>query len=114
MSEIVFKENLSYLRKLNNLSQAELGRELGCSRSCINKWESGARTPIVEDAIKVAKYFNISLENLLCDDLSSFTKSLLNSKDELKLIELFRNLTDEQKEKLFNLLQNTILDVDKD
>jgi DNA-binding XRE family transcriptional regulator len=69
MSEIVFKENLSYLRKLNNLSQAELGRELGCSRSCINKWESGARIPIVEDAIKVAEMLLLQKKPLLVSGL---------------------------------------------
>ncbi|GEM_PF-2274856 len=104
MSNLFFKENLLYLRKQKNQSQTELGKALGVTRHAISKWENGERMPIIEDAQNIAKYFDISLENLLCDDLSSITETLLITGKELELIKIYRELTNNQKEALFTML----------
>jgi transcriptional regulator with XRE-family HTH domain len=104
MSNLFFKENLLYLRKQKNQSQTELGKALGVTRHAISKWENGERMPIIEDAQNIAKYFDISLENLLCDDLSSITETLLITGKELELIKIYRELTNNQKEALFTMI----------
>ncbi len=68
--KLYFKENLYYLRTTNNLSQLELAKLLGVSRSAITRWEQGVRMPIVDAAVIIAKYFNVSLDELLTEDLS--------------------------------------------
>lgn len=68
--KLYFKENLYYLRTTNNLSQLELAKLLGVSRSAITRWEQGVRIPIVDAAVIIAKYFNVSLDELLTEDLS--------------------------------------------
>lgn len=37
----MFCENLSYLRKMNKLSQEELAERLDVSRQTLSKWETG-------------------------------------------------------------------------
>ena len=56
---------LKTLRKNKNLSQAGLGIALGISRSQISNWELGRRQLTIEDAIRIAKYFNISLDEFV-------------------------------------------------
>ena len=58
-------ESLKRLRKKKNLSQAGLGIALGVSRGKISNWELGRRNITIKYAMKVAKYFNISLEELI-------------------------------------------------
>lgn len=63
------KNNVVYgikaLRKRRNLSQATLGRALGISRSKVSSWELGRRELSLKDAIKVANYFNVTLDYLV-------------------------------------------------
>ena len=47
---------IRFLRKDRNLSQAQLGKALGVSRSKISSWEMGRRELSVKDAVKVANY----------------------------------------------------------
>lgn len=56
---------IRFLRKNRNLSQATLGRALGVSRSKISSWELGRRELSLKDAIKVANYFNVTLDYLV-------------------------------------------------
>ena len=63
-----FASNLKYLRLQNNLTQEELGKRLGKDYSTIGKWENGTRSPIMEDVIKIAEYFNINLSELIASN----------------------------------------------
>ena len=58
-------QGVKYLRKSRNLSQAMLGRAIGVSRSKISSWELGRRELSVKDAVKVANFFQVSLDDLV-------------------------------------------------
>lgn len=58
------KQSLAKLRRANNLTQRQLAAELGLSPSSIALYELGLRTPSLQTASKIAKYFNISLDDM--------------------------------------------------
>ena len=60
-----FSENLECLRKQKNLTQLDLAKKLNKDYTTIGKWEKGERTPKLNDVIKIAEYFNLSLDNLV-------------------------------------------------
>lgn len=62
----IFAERLKELRLEKHLSHAELAKELGfiVTKSAIGHWENGIRTPSLEAAAAVAKYFGVSLDYL--------------------------------------------------
>lgn len=60
-----FAEKLQYLRKLNNLTQEELGKQLGVTGSNVNRYEKGLSFPKLPTVVKIAKIFQISLDSLL-------------------------------------------------
>ena len=61
-----FGKILKELREDRKMSQAELGKALGYkSHSIIAQWESGRRYPSIENLIPIAKYFNVSLDELV-------------------------------------------------
>jgi len=52
--------------KEHNISQPELAKELGCSKSTINRFISGAKGTLThEQVLKIARLFNVSTDFLL-------------------------------------------------
>jgi transcriptional regulator with XRE-family HTH domain len=57
-------ENIRKLRIERNISQTELANIVGCSDKTISAWENDTRIPRNLTLIKMADYFNISLDFL--------------------------------------------------
>ncbi|MCI9562083.1 MAG: helix-turn-helix transcriptional regulator [Clostridia bacterium] len=53
---------IKQLRKNKNLSQAELGKNLGFSARTISDWESGNTEPNISTIKALVKFFDISYE----------------------------------------------------
>ena len=58
-------ERLSDLRKDRNLTQKELAKVLGISENSVSLYERNINTPDDQLKVKIAKYFNVSLDYLL-------------------------------------------------
>lgn len=69
----MFKDNLKKLRKENKVTQVELATHLGFYHSAVVKWESGQCEPSFDTLIKIAQYFNVSVDYLLGIENSVFT-----------------------------------------
>ncbi len=64
----MFKDKLKSLRKEHNLTQVELADKLFVSRSLIARWEYGDVFPTLDNIGKIASFFNIPINDLLCDE----------------------------------------------
>ena len=60
-----FNEKLQELRKQKGLTQEELAEKLYVSRTAISKWESGRGYPNIESLKAIAKFFSVTVEELL-------------------------------------------------
>ena len=60
-----FAENLKKLRKNKGVHQKEISKQLGISVSGYSLYETGQREPDIEKLIKLADYFNITIDELL-------------------------------------------------
>ena len=58
-------EKLQQLRKQKNLTQEELAEALYVSRTAISKWESGRGYPNIDSLKAIAKFFSLSIDDLL-------------------------------------------------
>ena len=65
MSDNIFKNNLKMLRVERGLGQVELSQKLGLSKGIISLWENGLREPSMTSLIMLAKFFNVSVENVV-------------------------------------------------
>jgi len=59
---------LKELRKLRHWSQSELARNLGVSRQAVNGFESGKFDPSLEMAFKLARLFDVAIEDIFIDE----------------------------------------------
>lgn len=60
-----FNVRLRYLRRMRNITQRELAKQLSYGSSAISNYESGKNEPSIEDLIKLARYFNVSVGYLI-------------------------------------------------
>lgn len=63
-----FNEKLQELRKNKKLTQEELAEDLYVSRTAISKWESGRGYPNIDSLKEIAKYFSVTIDELLSGD----------------------------------------------
>ena len=65
-------KNLDYLLRVNNLTRAQLSRELNIPPSTINTWFSkGCENISLRFLIKLSEYFGVSIDDLVHRDLES-------------------------------------------
>ena len=82
-----FKEILISLRVKKGWKQYELADKLGISRQAISKWEVGLCKPDLDNFIKLASLFNVSLDYLAGNNLNQYL--IKHGKNKIKLT--FRN-----------------------
>ena len=58
-------KRLKELRKANNLVQADVAKIVGVQKPAVSMYESGKHEPSDEIKVKLAKFFNVSLDYLL-------------------------------------------------
>lgn len=56
---------LRELRKAHGISQLKLSLELNMSQNTISRYETGEREPGINELIKIADYFNVSVDYLI-------------------------------------------------
>ena len=96
-------EKIITLRKRDNLSQADLAKKIGASRTIVGNYERNANTPSIEMILKIAKVFDVSVDYIIGEGtMSRFDK------DVLKRIEDIEKLDEDTKSKLFFLIDNVI------
>ena len=65
MKDYEFGTKIYELRKAESLSQNKLAELLNISNKAVSKWENGNSKPSIEQLLKLAKIFNVSLEDLV-------------------------------------------------
>ena len=61
----MFEQRLYRLRKERGISQEELADIVGVSRQAVQKWESGASQPNMDNLVAISTYFGVTLDYLL-------------------------------------------------
>lgn len=105
----IFKE----LRLEKKLSQEKIAEDLEISQPLIAKWESHQSTPSPEMLDYIADYFNVSVDYLIG---RSKYKNLEADNSELDnvLFSKAKDLTDDEKKTIINVINAIKKDIDKD
>lgn len=99
---------LKELMKERRLTQNDLADILNVSRASIYKYQQGKAEPNIETLIKIADYFDVSLD-YLCGRQNSnviFVDSL--TKEQKKIVSLVRGLTHDQSLLVLGYLSNML------
>ena len=65
MKDNIFGNKLKEFRIEKGLSQQKLGTLLGFCNQTISFWENGSREPDLDTLLKISKFFEVPVEELL-------------------------------------------------
>ena len=89
-----FNEKLQELRKQKGLTQEELATSLYVSRTAISKWESGRGYPNIESLKAIAKFFSVTVDELLSSGEALTIAEEENKRKEKHFCDLLYGLLD--------------------
>ncbi|MEI3337600.1 MAG: helix-turn-helix transcriptional regulator [Clostridium sp.] len=97
----MINKRIRELRIEKELTQEDIAKMLNKSTNNISQYETGKRQPDINTIIKIAEYFNVSIDYLmgrtetreLADDF--IKKNLKLTDDEKKILSQYRNLNKE-------------------
>lgn len=97
---------ISQLRKHKSLSQADLAKAIGVSRTIVGNYERSANMPSVDVLLKLANTFNVSVDFLIGEgQMASYDKEVLRRIDDIE------GLDSATRDKLFFLIDNVLQNV---
>ena len=89
-------ERIKHLREHKGMTQADLAKQLGITRSSVNAWEMGISVPSTQYIVELAGIFKVSTDYLLgVDNSVSVSVAGLTEKD----IRIVHSLISHLKEK---------------
>ena len=105
--ENMFSKNIKYLLDSGKLTVNTILKITGHnSKSLVSMWKSGERYIITEDAVKLANYLGVTIDDLLNHDL----KELGSQFDSLKelFIQNYSLLTDDDKDTIRFIIEKRV------
>lgn len=75
----MLSEKIYTLRRKKGLSQEQLAEEIGVSRQAISKWEGGLSTPELEKLKALCEYFQVTMDELTCDQEANTVRNEENA-----------------------------------
>ncbi|NOJ73564.1 helix-turn-helix domain-containing protein [Paenibacillus alvei] len=102
MSEIGYR--IKCIRKENNLNQSQFAKNIGISQGNLSEIEMGNSNPSAETLRSIRIQYNVNL-NWLLTGLDSVDGITYEDYNEKKLLEIFRNLNDYDKNEIIEIIQ---------
>lgn len=78
----MFGDRLKELRKSQGLTQEDLATAINVSRQSIGNYENYSVYPDLDTLVKIADFFNVSTDYLLCRTNKKFNLNLSNNDSE--------------------------------
>ena len=90
-------DRIKYLRERYSMTQTDLAKKLGVSRSAVNLWEMSVSSPSLSNLVEMSKIFDVNVDYLinLTDKITVDITDLKPNEREIvmKLVECLKNKT---------------------
>ena len=100
------QDKIRNIRLEHNMSQVALAKLIGAFPTSVSYWESGLRSPKIEQLMKIADAFLINWTDLLDDDAPMLT--MVIAKREESLLDAYKSLNEEGKQMLLTFAQSLV------
>ena len=97
-------ERLKVLRHSRRISQIEVAQHIGITRSAYSHYESNNRQPVYETIIKLAAYFNVSVDYLIVGGDPVPAVERADEKDMNEILQLFQQMDRDMKKRSIHMI----------
>lgn len=99
-----FPERLKELRENKSINQIVLGRYLGFGATAISSYENGRNEPAIDTLIRIAKYFDVSIDYLIgVEESPKWMEQLLE--EEVNLLNELHKLEITEKDLILSMVK---------
>lgn len=99
-------ERLRALRLQKKISQGEVARYIGITRSAYSHYEINNRQPVYETLIKLSAYFDVSLDYIIGGSTGKTKPETPEVPETNELLALLRHMSHEQRMQSIHLLKD--------
>lgn len=96
----MFSQILKELRTENGLSQAQLAKEIGVVQGTIYFWENGINEPTATYLVRLSKFFNVEIEELL-----GLQHLAQDNQSHLEILKIYNNLSPSKQKMALDILR---------
>ena len=100
--------NIRKLREDRDFTQKQIAAELGIGYSNYNKMENGFREPSVEELQKLAKLYNITVDELLNPEDITPKEVVIQDKTLTERVRLIEQLEEEDKQAVYRVIDSML------
>lgn len=101
----ILYQRIKTLCKKQGISISKLESELGFGNSSIKKWERNS-SPSIDKIIKVANYFNVSVDYLIGNtDIENSISEVIGNEDIISFQRARQKMTQKDKDKMMQMLR---------
>jgi transcriptional regulator with XRE-family HTH domain len=97
-------ERLRDLRLRRAISQEEVARHIGITRSAYSHYEINNRQPVYDTLIKLAAFFNVSLDYIIGGTRPNAKSDVLTTPDTKEILYLLQTMNPEQRTKSLDMI----------
>lgn len=107
---MTFAERLTQILDQRHITAYQVSKDIGISNGLLSDWKKGQKSPGIENAQKLANYFDVTVDYLLgrtddpqpCTTVKRYGEDILNdiSNDERTALEAYLKVYREQKNKM--------------
>ncbi|EMM79346.1 helix-turn-helix domain-containing protein [Leptospira interrogans] len=105
---LLIVENIKRLRKQKGWSQADLAEKTQSTLSHINKLETGKYLPSLDNLIKIANAFDVSLDYLVSEEVGNYEEVNTDGKSFFQKLKLIDTLDLEDKKALTRIIDSML------
>lgn len=94
-------------REAHGWTQERLANELGTTQQTVQRWETGAVDPKISKVVAISELLGVTVSYLLgTKSKYEYAHVDMEDENEAELVELYRNLTQEQQDAILALLRS--------
>ena len=101
-------DNIKIIREQKGLKQIEVANHIGVDKSAYSKIEKGLRSVAVEELQKMAKLFNMSIDQIVNFEGDIPEEVTLEDKDTVEQMRLIQQLDDDDKKTVFKIIDKML------
>ncbi|MBB6669074.1 helix-turn-helix domain-containing protein [Cohnella nanjingensis] len=100
-------ERLRELRLERGISQEEVARHIGITRSAYSHYEINNRQPVYETLIKLSDFFDVSLDYIIGGNPPKHREAAASAQDS-EILRLIKDMNHEQRKQSIGLLHEIV------
>ena len=104
----MLEQRLKELRKRENITQVQFAKIFDISAGTIAMWETGKREPSIDMLVKIANYFDVSVDYLLGKTNKKTPADLADNERDLETAKLLSRLSASEAERVRDFVAGLI------